>query len=45
MTTKITVKDNGPLRIEGEFEIYDVLVSGMILADETPSRSVAAARA
>ncbi len=23
MTTKITVKDNGPLRIEGDFEIYD----------------------
>ena len=23
MTTKITVKDNGPLRLEGDFEIYD----------------------
>ncbi len=24
MATKITVNNNGPLRIEGEFEIYDV---------------------
>ena len=33
--TKITVKDNGPLRIEGEFIIYDAEGKAFDLAGRT----------
>lgn len=35
MTTKITVNNNGSLRIEGEFEIYDAAGNAYDLAGRT----------
>lgn len=35
MTTKITVKDNGSLRLEGDFEIFDAAGNKYDLAGRT----------
>ncbi|MFN8388681.1 MAG: CDGSH iron-sulfur domain-containing protein [Bdellovibrionota bacterium] len=35
MTTKITIKDNGSIRVEGDFEMYDMAGNRYDLAGRT----------